>query len=144
MTNSVHFPFSGIRTGIMGFAMLFSLLFTLPAHADNVMTKQADGTYVVNTTTICKARGYRKGTPVEVYINKGKVMKVVALKNEETVPYFKRVRQSLLPQYANLKVSKAKKLASKTAVDGCTGATFSTSAIQKNIMAALEYYESHK
>lgn len=126
---------------------LFSLMlvaFSIGAMADNVMTKLDDGTYVVRTTTICNARGYRKATPVEVYIKKGIVVKVVALKNEETVPYFKRVRQSLLPKYANLKVSKAKKLASKTAVDGCTGATFSTSAVQKNIKAALDYYEKHK
>lgn len=144
MTNSILFPLSGTNARIMGVTMLLSLFVSLPGHADNVMTKQADGTYVVNTTTICKARGYRKGTPVEVHINKGKVVKVVALKNEETVPYFKRVKESLLPQYANLKVSKAKKLASKTAVDGCTGATFSTRAIQKNVKAALDYYESHK
>lgn len=119
-------------------------IFTVGAMADNVMTKLDDGTYVVRTTTICNARGYRKATPVDVYIKKGVVVKVVALKNEETVPYFKRVRQSLLPKYSNLKVSKAKKLASKSTVDGCTGATFSTSAIQKNIKAALDYYESHK
>ena len=118
--------------------------FTVGAMADNVMTKLDDGTYVVRTTTICNARGYRKATPVDVYIKKGVVVKVIALKNEETVPYFKRVRQSLLPKYSNLKVSKAKKLASKSTVDGCTGATFSTSAIQKNIKAALDYYESHK
>jgi len=42
-----------------------SLLFALAANADNVMTKQADGTYVVRTNTICNARGYRKATPVE-------------------------------------------------------------------------------
>ena len=126
---------------------LFSLMlfaFSMGAMADNVMTKLDDGTYVVRTATICNARGYRKATPVEVYIKKGIVVKVVALKNEETVPYFKRVRQSLLPKYANLKVSKAKKLASKTVVDGCTGATFSTSAVQKNIKVALDYYEKHK
>lgn len=103
--------------------------------------------YVTRTFTFAlnrDARGYRKATPVEVYIKKGIVVKVVALKNEETVPYFKCVRQSLLPKYANLKVSKAKKLASKTAIDGCTGATFSTSAVQKNIKVALDYYEKHK
>lgn len=33
----------------------------LTVSADNVMTKQSDGTYVVRTNTICKARGYRKG-----------------------------------------------------------------------------------
>ncbi len=144
MTNSIHFPHWGINARVMGITILLSLLFTIPVHADNVMTKQADGTYVVNTSTICNARGYRKGTPVEVYINKGKVVKVVALKNEETVPYFARVKQFLLPLYNNLKLSKAKKLTDKTKVDGCTGATFSTKAVQKNISAALDYYEKHK
>ena len=87
---------------------------------------------------------YRKGTPVEVHIKKGNVVKVVALKNEETVPYFSRVKQFLLPLYNNLKLSKAKKLTEKTKVDGCTGATFSTKAVQKNIHAAIEYYEKNK
>lgn len=141
MTKSHHSPF-GVR--VAGFALLLSILSAFPVHADNVMTKQSDGTYVVNTTTLCNARGYRKGTPVEVYISNGKVVKVVALKNEETVPYFARVKQSLLPLYNNLKVSKAKKLTDKTKVDGCTGATFSTKAVQKNIRAALDYYEKHK
>ncbi len=144
MTKIINAPFAGIRARIIGIAMLLSLLFTIPVNADNVMTKQADGTYVVNTTTICNARGYRKGTPVEVYINKGKVVKVVALKNEETVPYFTRVKQYLLPLYNSLKLTKAKKLTEKTQVDGCTGATFSTKAVQKNIRAALDYYEKHK
>lgn len=121
-----------------------SLFFSLAVNADNVMTKQADGTYVVRTNTICNARGYRKTTPVEVHINKGNVVKVIALKNEETVPYFSRVKQFLLPMYNNLKLSKAKKLTEKTKVDGCTGATFSTKAVQKNIRAAIDYYEKHK
>lgn len=127
-----------------GAATLLLLLATIAVHADNVMTRHADGTYIVRTNTICKARGYRKGTPVEVHINNGKILKVVALKNEETVPYFARVKQFLLPLYNNLKISKAKKLAERTEVDGCTGATFSTKAVQKNIKAAIGYYEKNK
>ena len=119
-----------------GAATLLLLLATIAVHAD--------GTYIVRTNTICKARGYRKGTPVEVHIKNGKILKVVALKNEETVPYFARVKQFLLPLYNNLKISKAKKLAERTEVDGCTGATFSTKAVQKNIKAAIGYYEKNK
>lgn len=125
-------------------AMCVLAMAALTVSADNVMTKQSNGTYVVRTNTICKARGYRKGTPVEVHIKNGNVVKVLALKNEETVPYFARVKQFLLPLYNNLKVSKAKKLTKKTQVDGCTGATYSTKAVQKNISAALDYYEKHK
>ena len=125
-------------------AMCVLAMAALTVSADNVMKKQSDGTYVVRTNTICKARGYRKGTPVEVHIKNGNVVKVLALKNEETVPYFARVKQFLLPLYNNLKVSKAKKLTKQTQVDGCTGATYSTKAVQKNIGAALDYYEKHK
>lgn len=91
-----------------GAATTLLLLAAITIQADNVMKRHADGTCSVNTSTICKARGYRKGTPVEVYFKNGKVLKVVALKNEETVPYFSRVKQFLLPLYNNLKISKAK------------------------------------
>lgn len=113
-------------------------------HSGNVITRHTDGTTIVRTTTICNARGYRKSTPVEVHFKNGKVQKVVALKNEETVPYFARVKQFLLPLYNNLKISKAKKLTQRTDIDGCTGATFSTKAVQKNIKAAIDYYEKQK
>ena len=126
-----------------GAATLLLLLAASAIHADNVMTRHADGTTTVRTTTICNARGYRKATPVEVHFKNGKVQKVVALRNEETVPYFSRVKQFLLPLY-NLKISKAKKLAQRTDIDGCTGATFSTKAVQKNIKAAIDYYEKKK
>lgn len=141
MTNKLF----SINKGVQRWAAMCVLaMAALTVSADNVMTKQSNGTYVVRTNTICKARGYRKGTPVEVHIKNGNVVKVLALKNEETVPYFTRVKQFLLPLYNNLKVSKAKKLTKKTQVDGCTGATYSTKAVQKNISAALEYYEKHK
>lgn len=127
-----------------GAATTLLLLAAITIQADNVMKRHADGTCSVNTKTICKARGYRKGTPVEVYFKNGKVLKVVALKNEETVPYFARIKKFLLPLYNNLKVSKAKKLAERTDIDGCTGATFSTKAVQKNIQTAIGYYEKNK
>lgn len=127
-----------------GAATILLLLAASAIHADNVMTRHADGTTIVRTTTICNARGYRKATPVEVHFKNGKVQKVVALRNEETVPYFARVKQHLLPLYNNLKISKAKKLAQRTDIDGCTGATFSTRAVQKNIKAAIDYYEKKK
>ena len=133
---------------------LFSLLFVvglsmsaLTVDAQDVMRKQADGTYVVNTTTLCKnVHGFKKNgtTPVEVYISKGKVIKVVALPNQESPGYFAKVKKALLPLFTGIKVSKAKKVSEQTQVDGCTGATYSTRAVQKNIKAALAYYEKNK
>lgn len=120
------------------------ILFTLCANADNVMKRNADGTYVVNTTTLCNARGYRATTPLEVYIKDGKVVKVEALSNQETPTIFVRVKKSLLPLYAGQKLAKAKKLTESASIDGCTGATLSAKAVQKNIKAALDYYSKNK
>ncbi|MGN1374926.1 MAG: FMN-binding protein [Prevotella sp.] len=112
--------------------------------AGDVMTKNTDGTYIINTSHLCVAKGYRGTTPLEVYIKNGVVVKVVTLKNNETVPYFERIKKFLLPLYEGRKLSKAKKLSSETKIDGCTGATYSTKAVQKNIRAAIEYYEKNK
>ena len=120
-----------------------AMVLTLASYADDVMTKQSDGTYVVNTTTLCQARGYQSTTPVEVYIKSGKVVKIVPLKNTETPGYFKKAVKGLLGLFEGLKIAKAQELTEIAKVDGCTGATMSTKALQQNIKAALEYYKKH-
>lgn len=51
---------------------------------DRVMYRQADGTYVVNTTTLCQnVKGFKGATPLEVFIKNNKVVKVEALPNHE-------------------------------------------------------------
>lgn len=107
---------------------------------NEVMTKQADGTYIVNTSTLCKKTGYKGRTPVEVHIKNNQIVKVVPLKNQETPKYFAMVKKELLPKYVGMKASKA----SKSKVDGVTGATFSAEAVKENVKAALEYYKKHK
>ena len=118
-----------------------AMLLAVASYADDVMTKQSDGTYVVNTTTLCQARGYQSTTPVEVYIKSGKVVKTVPLKNTETPGYFKKAVKGLLGLFEGLKIAKAQELTEIAKVDGCTGATMSTKALQQNIKAALEYYK---
>lgn len=112
--------------------------------ADSAMRRDSDGMTVVNSTTLCNARGFRKTTPVEVYFKKDKIVKVVALRNEESPNYFEKVKKHLIPRYNNIRIKDAKKLTEETAVDGCTGATYSTKAVQKNIKAAIDYYETNK
>ena len=123
------------------FSLYAAMLLAVASYADDVMTKQSDGTYVVNTTTLCQARGYQSTTPVEVYIKSGKVVMIVPLKNTETPGYFKKAVKGLLGLFEGLKVSKAQELTKVAKVDGCTGATMSTKALQQNIKAALEYYK---
>ena len=54
------------------------------ASAQDVMRKEKDGTYIVNTTTLAQdVEGYNGPTPVEVYIKKNKIVKVVPLKRRD-------------------------------------------------------------
>ena len=108
---------------------------------DNAMTKMADGSYVVNTTTLANdVKGYRSTTPLKITIKKDKVEKIEALKNQETPKYFVRVKREMLNAWDGLKVSKAK----KANPDGVTGATMSSDAVKENVKRGLDYYTKHK
>lgn len=117
-----------------------SALLSAAPQKDEVMTKE-DGMYVVNTTTLSKdVIGYVGTTPVKVYIQKNKVVKVEALKNQETPKYFAKVKKALIEKWNGLKVNEARQLK----VDGVTGATFSSDALIQNVQLGLDYYKSHK
>ena len=121
-------------------AVLLVAAFTT-ASAQEVMHKEKDGTYVVNTTTLAQdVEGYNGPTPVEVYIKKNKIVKVVALKSQEGPKYTARVKKEMLPKYENMNVKKG----SVQSVDAVTGATFTSKAIQENIRRAVDYYKKHK
>lgn len=113
--------------------------FAAAGQDDNVMRKQSDGTYVVNTTTLAaNVSGFKGATPVEVYIKNDKVVKVVAMKNRETPRYFEQVDSKMLPKFAGKRISKV------GTVDGVSGATFSSRAVRLNVEAAVKYYKAHK
>jgi len=125
------------------FITLILFAVTVVSMADDVMKKDGN-TYIVNTTTLCNTRGFKGTTPLEVHIQKGKVVKIVPLKNMESKGYYDRVKKNVLSLYEAMKVSEAMKLSSQPYVDGFSGATFTTKAVQNNINAALEYYKAHK
>lgn len=107
---------------------------------DQTMTKE-NGVTVINTTTLGKdVQGYLGATPLKIYIEKNKVVKIEALKNQETPKYFVKVKKALLEKWNGLKVKDAKNLK----VDAVTGATFSSEAVKENVKLGLEYYQSHK
>lgn len=117
------------------------LMCGLTAHADDVMKKEKDGTYIVNTTTLAQdVEGYNGPTPVEIHIKKNKIVKVLLLKSQETPKYNARIKKDMLPKYENQKLTKNKGVE----VDGLTGATFTSDAIKENVRRGLEYYWKHK
>ena len=111
------------------------------AQTKDVMTKNADGTYVINTKTLTpKVIGYRGTTPLTIYVKNDKVEKIEAQKNQETPKYFTLIKKQILNKWNGKKVSKAIKMK----VDGVTGATMSSDAVKENVKKGLEYYQKNK
>lgn len=127
--------------GTLGAVLLASTIAFAATNGDDVMRKQKDGTYVVNTTSLCpNVKGFKGATPLEVHIKGNKIVKVVALPNHETPRYFNKAKDGLISKWNGMSVSKA----AKTDVDGVTGATFSSRALNANVKAAVDYYKKHK
>lgn len=105
------------------------------------LVKQADGTVVINTTTLAEdVKGYRSTTPLEIYIKSGKIVKVEPLKNQETPKYFVPMEKELLPKFEGLKVNKV----ATTQIDAVTGATLSSKAVIENVKRGVDYYQKNK
>ena len=103
-----------------------------------VMTKEKDGVYIINTTTLCDTKGYKSPTPLKVTVKKDKVESVEALPNMETPKYFRRISEELLPKFVGMKFEESEK------VDALTGATMSSNAVKANMKAAYDYYKKNK
>ena len=121
--------------------LAFMLLGAMSAQADDVMKKEKDGTYIVNTATLAQnVEGYNGPTPVEVYIKKNKIVKIVPLKTLDGPKYVAKVKKGMLPKYEGANVKKGV----VPEVDGVTGATFTSDAMKENIRRAVDYYFKHK
>lgn len=130
-----------ILAAILSMGMAGSMIATTRSSHSEVMTKEADGTYIINTTTLCKdIKGYRGNTPLSIYIKKGKIVEIKPLANQETPNFFNKVKQGLLNKWNGMKVSKA----ATVQVDGVTGATISSKAVKENVKRGITYYQKHK
>lgn len=127
---------------VISILALFSMVLILSSAKgdDGVMTKE-NGMYVVNTTTLGKnVVGYVAATPLKIYIQKDKIVKVEALKNQETPKHNAKVKRMLLTKWDGMKV----KDVAKQKVDGVTGATITSDAMKKNVQLGVEYYLKNK
>lgn len=107
---------------------------------DGPITKEGRST-VINTSTLAKSvEGYNGATPLKIYIEKNKIVKIEALDNQETPKYFNRVKKNLLGKWNGMTVSKAL----KAKIDGVSGATYSSDAVIKNVRKGLQYYKTKK
>lgn len=130
-----------ILAAILSMGMAGSMIATTRSSHSEVMTKEADGTYIINTTTLGKGiRGFRGNTPLSIYIKKGKIVEIKPLANQETPNYFNKVKQGLLNKWNGMKASKA----ATAQVDGVTGATFSSKSVKENVKRGIAYYQKHK
>lgn len=125
-----------LSTGLIG-----SMTATTKSSHSEIMTKEADGSYIINTTTLGKdVKGFRNNTPLSIHIKKGKIVDIKPLANQETPKFFNKVKQGLLNKWNGMKVSKA----ASVQVDGVTGATFSSKAVKENVKRGIAYYLKHK
>lgn len=125
-----------LSTGLIG-----SMTATTKSSHSEIMTKEADGSYIINTTTLGKdVKGFRGSTPLSIHIKKGKIVDIKPLANQETPKFFNKVKQGLLNKWNGMKVSKA----ASVQVDGVTGATFSSKAVKENVKRGIAYYLKHK
>lgn len=142
--NFLTFAASKEKNKIMKKTFITLLLIAafITAEAQQVMRKEKDGTYIVNTTTIANdVEGYAGPTPVEVYIKKNKIVKVVPLKTMDGPKYVAKVKNQMLTKYEGMKIEKKNPLPK---VDGVTGATFTSDAMREHINRAIAYYQKHK
>ena len=116
------------------------LLMSAAKAGDGVMTKE-DGMYVVNTTSLGKkVTGYVGSTPLKIFIKKDKIVRVEALRNQETPKHNALVKKKMLIKYEGMKV----KDVTRQKVDGVTVATYTSNAMKKNVQLGAEYYLKNK
>lgn len=108
--------------------------------AEEVITKE-NGMEVINTTSLAEdVEGYAGTTPLKIYVKKGKIDHIEALKNMETPKYFALIKRDLLTKWNGL----AAKRASAQEVDVVTGATYSSEAVIENVRRGLDFYNKKK
>lgn len=103
------------------------------AAGDTVMSHSA-GKTVVSTRDIARdIVGYGGSVPLEITIEEGRITGIEALKNSETPEFFARVRERVIPQWIGMTLDEAL----QADVDGVTGATLSSDAVNATIRRAV-------
>ncbi len=113
--------------------------YVIPTDAP-ILTKKS-GTYVINTSGLCKdVKGYKDLVPVEITIKSDKIVNIEVLRNNEGPKYMASASKGILDKYIGMKVKKVR----NAKVDAVAGATFTSNALIQNINSGLNYYLENK
>lgn len=100
----------------------------------------ANGAISINTSSIAgDIKGYGGPVPLEIIIADDKISDIKTLENSETEGFFERVRSGVMPKWIGTPVNE---VADKE-VDGITGATLSSNAVNATIKAGVAYYQAN-
>ena len=115
--------------------LLLPMLFLITAACtDKNITKNDDGSITINTTEIGNnVKGFYNTVPLNVTVKGNTIVEVEILPNEETPEFLDKVKENLLPKLKNLDFEKL------SDVDAVSGATYTSSAVLKNVELAIEY-----
>ena len=113
-----------------------------PSELDSSITVGTDGSVTVNTSSLeTGAPGYGGPVAVEIRIVADTVAAIEPLENSETPRFFKKVLKSgLIESWIGLPASEASALQP----DAVTGATYSSTALIRNVQAGLAEYEASR
>ncbi|MCD8392873.1 MAG: 4Fe-4S binding protein [Cloacibacillus porcorum] len=96
----------------------------------------ADGSRLISTEGLAKdVLGFGGSVPLHIYMREGRVVRVEALDNYETPPFFAQVVKDILPAWNGLTADEAL----KKEVAAVSGATISSRAVIENFRQGMEY-----
>ncbi|MDD7649663.1 4Fe-4S binding protein [Cloacibacillus porcorum] len=96
----------------------------------------ADGSRLISTEELAKdVLGFGGSVPLHIYMREGHVVRVEALDNYETPPFFAQVARDILPAWNGLTADEAL----KKEVAAVSGATISSRAVIENFRRGMEY-----
>ena len=122
---------------LISFALIGAFLFLTSQTTNTPILTKEKGVTVINTTDLATdIEGYVGTTPVKIYIQGDKVLRIESLENEETPKYFDMVEKKLMKKWNGMPV----KTAEKAKVDVVTGATVSSEAVIENVRRGISYY----
>lgn len=105
------------------------------AISNNIISTNKNGVLIINTLSLAKnINGYGGKVPLNIYIKEGKIIKIIALKNNETPEFFNEAKK-ILHSWDNKPIKEAINLK----IDAVSGATFSSKAIIANVHSGFKY-----